>query len=47
MDIDRGIDAVLTQTIQGIDYVISYVSRSLTVAKQEYNTAEKELLTAI
>lgn len=43
----NGIGAVLTQTIDKRKYVISFASRSLTMAEQNYSTTEKECLAAI
>jgi exodeoxyribonuclease III len=44
---DHGIGAALIQTIDGVERVISFVSRTLTVGEMNYNTYEKECLAII
>lgn len=44
---NTGSGALLTRNIDGVEYMVSYVSRNLSSAEQQYNTIEKECLAVI
>jgi transposase InsO family protein len=44
---DFGLGAVLTQTIDGTETVVCYLSRSLTAQERKYSTTEKECLAVL
>ena len=44
---DYGIDGVLSQDIDGTEYVIAYYSKSLNPAQQKYCTTKRELLAVV
>ena len=42
-----GLEAVLTQTLERVEYVLSYASRSLSDPEKRYSTTERECLAAL
>ncbi|KAJ8375044.1 hypothetical protein SKAU_G00056240 [Synaphobranchus kaupii] len=41
---DRGLGAVLTQQVEGVDRPVLYISRKLSQRETKYSTIEKECL---